>query len=173
MGRLADMRPLTEMQAAFVRELVANHGNATDAAIKAGYSRDSAAQRASELRKLPHVQAAIQAEMRRSFTDLAAIALGQVEMMLTDPRTPASARVDIVKLVLDRAGLGAPKTTEEDSGDKPIRELSFVQLQALAVRATLRLADDTSPTAAEPLLEGELVAPAVDASHARTASAGE
>lgn len=143
MSKASELRPLTDMQAAWVSELVANGGNGTDAAIKAGYAASSAAQRAAELRKLPHVQAAILAENRKAFAELAVLATGQARMMLLDPKTPASARVDLIKDLWNRAGLTPPKAGEDDGNDeKPLRELSLAKLEAIAVRATFRPANE-------------------------------
>jgi phage terminase small subunit len=142
MSRVTESRALTDQQAAFVREFCRLNGDGTRAAIAAGYSKESAASRSYELRQKSHIQAAIQTELRKSLTDLAAIALGQARLMLLDPKTPAGARVDLVRTVLDRAGLGVPKSAEEDHGDKPIRELSLVQLEAMALRVTMRPAQD-------------------------------
>jgi hypothetical protein len=129
------MRELTAQQAEFAREWVRNAGNGSKAAIAAGYSAESAPQRAHELRNKPHVQEAIQKEMRRAFTDLAAIALDQARMLLLDPKTPASARVDLIKSVCDRAGLVAPKgDAERLNVDRPLHQLSLAELEALAVR---------------------------------------
>ena len=73
--------------------------------------------------------------MRRSFTELAAIAINQARMLLLDIKTPASARVDLLKSVLDRAGLAAPKgDVEGRNADRPLHQLSLAELEALAVR---------------------------------------
>jgi hypothetical protein len=85
----------------------------------------------------------MQNELRKSFTDLAAIALGQARLMLLDPRTPASARVDLIKTMLDRAGLGVSKDGEDDGNEeRPLRELPLAKLEALVMRATFRPAED-------------------------------
>lgn len=129
------MRELTEQQAAFVREFSANGGKGTEAAIRAGFSKTSAAQRSYELRQKPHVQEAINRELRRSFTELAAIAVDQARMMLVDSKTPASARVDLIKSVCDRAGLAALRDGAEGlSADKPLHQLSLAELEAMAAR---------------------------------------
>jgi len=155
------MRPLTDMQAAWVREVVANGNNGAQAAISAGYSPASAAQRAAELRNLPHVMAAVQTELRKSFTDLAVLAMGQAKMMLLDPKTPASARTDLIKTLWDRAGLGPPKGDEDDE-PTDLRGMSLAQLEAIAVRATFRPAQDVPSVASGPLLEGVSVVAGVD-----------
>jgi hypothetical protein len=95
---------LTPQQLAFAAEYVRNGGDGTAAAIKAGYSTTSAPQRAWELRNKPHVAEAIHREQRRAFTELASISLAQARMMLEDPKTPAGARVELIKTTLDRAG---------------------------------------------------------------------
>lgn len=149
MSKALESRTLTDQQAAFVRAYCRAGGDGTKAAIEAGYSRESAASRSYELRQKPHVQAAIQAELRKSFTDLATIALDQAKQMLLDPKTPASARVDLIKTTLDRAGLGAPKIGEgEGNEDRPLRYMTLAQLEAMAVRALSRSA---GPAPADPV----------------------
>jgi hypothetical protein len=173
MSKPADMRALTDKQSAWVREFVLNGGNATAAAVSAEYSRESAAQRGWENRNLPHVQVAVQTELRKTFTDLAAIAVGQARLMLLDPKTPASARCDIIKTVLDRAGLGAPKGDTEDNEDRPLSSLTLVQLEALALRVTLRPTQH-APSGAGRLLEGSLASPVtVDLLDPESPQAGE
>ncbi len=128
------MRELNDQQRAFVAEFVRT-ADGPKSAIAAGYSQASASQRAYELRTKPHIQEAIQREMRRVFTDLAAIALDQARMMLVDPTTPAAARVALINSICDRAGLAAPKDGAGGmNADKPLHQLSLAELEALAVR---------------------------------------
>lgn len=71
MGRGGLMRELTNMQAACVTEFVRT-ADGPKAAVAVGFPEASASQRAHELRQNPWVQEAIQKEMRRAFTYLAA-----------------------------------------------------------------------------------------------------
>lgn len=58
------MARLTAKQAAFVKEYLVDL-NATQAAIRAGYSEKTARVKAAQLMALPHVQEAIKAEMAK------------------------------------------------------------------------------------------------------------
>jgi hypothetical protein len=124
---------LTTQQAEFSRQYVLNGGDGTAAAKAAGFSERSAAQRAYELRQKPHVQEAIHREQRRAFTELASISLAQAKAMLEDPKTPAGARVELVKTMLDRAGLAALRGGDADDGEgKSLREMSLDELEEIA-----------------------------------------
>lgn len=174
MAKTSDTRGLTDQQAAFAREYARNGGRGADAAREAGFSEQSAGKYAYQLLEKPHVLKAIQAEQRRSLTDLASVALGQARLMLEDLKTPAGARVDLIRTVLDRAGLGPPQGDEDDDGDKTLRTMSLAQLEAIAVRAVFRPAHDAPAMAAGPLLEGMSSAPGVDgAPDGESAQAGE
>jgi hypothetical protein len=51
-------------------------------------------------------------------------------MMLLDPKTPASVRVDLIKSVCDRAGLAAPNGDAEGLNvDRPLHQLSLAELE--------------------------------------------
>lgn len=127
------MPELTAQQAEFARQMVLTGGNATEAAINAGYAKDSASQRAWELRQKPHVQAAITAEQRKAFTELASIALSQAKAMLLNDKTPPGARVQLIMTVCDRANLAAVRSGEAgDEETKPLREMSMDELLAIA-----------------------------------------
>lgn len=58
------MKPLSQKQRAFAREYMIDL-NATQAAIRAGYSPNSARRTGSKMLQKPHIQALIQEEMRK------------------------------------------------------------------------------------------------------------
>jgi hypothetical protein len=148
------VRELTAQQVRFVSELIRASGNGTEAAIRAGYSASSAAQRAYELRQNPRVQAAIHAEMRRTFGELGALALSQARLMLLDDKLPPGVRVDLMKAVWDRCGLGPVKEDgAEPIEDRDLRELSLSELEAIAVSLKFRRAPAAEQPA--PKLVGE------------------
>lgn len=127
------MPELTPQQSLFVKEYVIGSGNGAEAARKAGYSERSAAKLAHQLMDKRHIQEAIRRAQRLAFTELASISLGQAKMMLEDPKTPAGARVELIKSMMDRAGLAAVRGGEGDDGEtKPLREMSLDELQAIA-----------------------------------------
>ena len=128
------MSELTPLQSEFVRQLSLTNGNATQAAINAGYSITSASQRAYELRQNPRVQAAINKAQRSELVGLASIALSQAKAMLLSDATPPGARVELIKTVMDRAGLAAVRGDDPaDPSTKNLRELTMDELQAIAV----------------------------------------
>lgn len=128
------MPDLTPQQAEFAREFVRNGGRGTEAAIKAGFSARSAAQRAYELREKPHVLEAIHREQRRAFTHIASLAIEQARLMLEDTKTPAGARVELIKTICDRADLAAMRSggAADDASGKSLRDMSLDELEDLA-----------------------------------------
>jgi phage terminase small subunit len=144
------VRDLTEQQAIFVKEYVRNGGRGSDAAREAGFSEKSAGKYAWALMEKPHVLEAIHREQRRAFTELAAISLGQAQAMLEDPKTPAGARVELIKTVCDRAGLAALRNADEAPGEgKPLRDMSIEELEDIA--ASLRSQSARDEEEAEPV----------------------
>jgi phage terminase small subunit len=120
---------LLDQQQAFAEAYVMGNGNATQAAIAAGYSPVSARQTASRLLHTPHVQNAIRHAQAHALKGrLASKALGVLEKILDDDNAPAGVRVDAAKTVLDRAGLGAIRITESIGEDKPLEEMTTSEL---------------------------------------------
>jgi hypothetical protein len=144
------VRELTAEQAIFVREYVRSGGRGAESARAAGYSAKTADNYAYQLLQKPHVQEAIHKEQRRTFSELAAIALGQARMMLEDPKTPAGARVELMKMSFDRAGLAALRNADDPPGDdKPLREMTVDELEEIA--ASLRAQSARGGEEAEPV----------------------
>lgn len=132
---------LLDQQRAFAEAYVLGCGNATKAAIDAGYSAASARQTASRLLHTPHVQEAIRRAQAHALKGrLASKALGVLEKILDDESAPAGVRVDAAKTVLDRAGLPAARVPElqQDNG-KPMTEMSLAELDEFIRRGQLRL----------------------------------
>ena len=154
------MTELTSNQAEFARQMILTNGNATQAAINAGYSITSASQRAWELRQNPRVQAAITKAQRTELVGLASIALSQAKAMLLSDATPPGARVELIKTVMDRAGLAAVRGDDPaDASTKNLRELSMAELQAIAVSfrdARTSNVDRPALASAAPISEAEL-----------------
>lgn len=124
---------LLDQQRLFAESYVAGWGNATQAAIAAGYSPVSARQTASRLLHAPHVQDAIRRAQAHALKGrLASKALGVLEKILDDETAPAGVRVDAAKTVLDRAGMGAIRTPDHAvENDKPLSEMTAAELDAL------------------------------------------
>jgi phage terminase small subunit len=125
---------LLSQQQAFAQAYVLGHGNATQAAIEAGYSPVCARQTASRLLHTPHVQDAIQRAQAVTLRGrLATKALGVLEKVLDDDNAPAGVRVDAAKTVLDRAGMAAFRGGQDwDVYEKPASEMSLAELDSLA-----------------------------------------
>ncbi len=120
----------TELQQRFAVEYVTNGGNATSAAKVAGYSAKTAGQMGFKLMGNPHVQDAIRDEQRRLLNgDMATKALGVLRSIMENEDAPAGARVDAAKTVLDRAGLVAIRTSQDDQPDAPLTQLPVEQLR--------------------------------------------
>lgn len=125
---------LLTQQQAFAEAYVSGNGNATQAAIQAGYSAISARQTASRLLHTPHVQNAIQrAQVVTLQGRLASKALGVLEKILDDDNAPPGVRVDAARTVLDRSGLAAFRgSLDLEQYEKPASEMSLAELDALA-----------------------------------------
>lgn len=134
---------ILDQQQAFAAAYVAGNGNATQAAIDAGYSPVSARQTASRLLHTPHVQDAIRREQNKTLrTRLATRALAVLEKVMEDDAAPMGVRVDAAKTILDRAGLPALRTPgqDEDLAQAPLTEMSLAQLESFIRASQLRLA---------------------------------
>ncbi len=99
-------KELTPMQAAFVDAFVSNGGHKTEAAIEAGYSKDTARSQAYELLAKPHVIQAIMARTMNELVMQSPVAVQRLHDLL-------SAKSEYVRLqaaqdVLNRVGLKAP-----------------------------------------------------------------
>lgn len=120
---------LTEKQRAFVTVLVRNGCTPTQAARDAGYA--DAKVSAYDLLRTPHIQNAVKFERQRYVAgDLANIATGTLRLVMVDQESPASARVQAARTVLELAGeLG--KVKGDGVEDRPLSELSAHDLTRL------------------------------------------
>ncbi len=140
------MPELTPQQSLFVKEYVIGSGNGAEAARKAGYSERSAAKLAHQLMDKRHIQEAIHRAQRQAFTELASISLGQAKKMLEDDRTPAGARVELIKTMMDRAGLAAVRDDGKgsDPSTKDLRAMSMDELLEIAASFREKRAADAA-----------------------------
>lgn len=147
--------PLTDKQAAFVRELVRNGGSQTDAARVAGYG--DAGARAWELMQLPHVLAAIRAETERMITGAGPKSISWMLKALDDAKMAGAVRFQCAKWLAEAAGhgLAAQRTALGlPLQDKPLSEMTLDELDAFisaGKAATDRLKQDRART-----IEGEV-----------------
>lgn len=149
-----NMVSIQAQQKAFAEAYVLGHGNATEAAIAAGYSALSARQTASRLLHTPHVQDAIRRAQAHALKGrLASKALAVLEKILDDDTAPAGVRVDAAKTVLDRAGFAAARKPESDGASaKSLHEMSMADLDEFIRRGQARL-DDMSGKAMVALIQ--------------------
>nr|WIE92063.1 hypothetical protein P9270_002305 [Mesorhizobium sp. WSM4875] len=111
---------LTRQEAAFATTMAAT-GDPTYSAAKAGYG--SPQPRGSELVARPKVQAEIvRLQTARLFDEILPLAVEQHKALLTNPLTPAGAKVQAIKLAYDRTlgreDAGSGKDPAEMNGDE-------------------------------------------------------
>lgn len=105
---------LTQIQERFASEYALNGGNATRAALSAGYSEKSAGDLGRRALALPHVQAAVLRELLRLRCRSGAIGLDSMVRIATDEKAPAAARVSAARALMEHAGmLGTAKEITE------------------------------------------------------------
>jgi phage terminase small subunit len=107
--------PMTEMQERFAVEYATNGGNATKAALAAGYSEKSASELGHRLTALPHVQHAILSELFRQRSRSGAVGLKAMIEIATSEKIPGAARVSAARALMEHAGLiGTAKDVKEE-----------------------------------------------------------
>jgi phage terminase small subunit len=114
------------MQRSFVMALVRNGVTPTKAAEMAGYSAPRTA--GYDVMQLPHVLAAVRMERQRYISgELANVATGTLQAIMTDKEAPAAARVQAARTVLEMSGeIGRHKRPDDE--DRPLSELSADEL---------------------------------------------
>ena len=140
----------TNNQEAFAIAYVANGGNATKAAMEAGYSVKSCRQIGGHLLAKGHVRAAIRdAQFHLLNGPLASKALVVLETAL-DPLNdvPWGVRVDAARTVLDRAGLVLPEQPQKQT-PASMPDLGALLAKLLAAKAIMeaRRLEVTNPGA--------------------------
>ena len=131
-GRFAGTEKLTQMERAFVRELVANGGKLKAAATAAGYQYTDNYRAAHHLMQRKPVIEAVRKERARVFDgQLANQAIGTIREVLSDPHAPAGARLQAARLVLERTGEIGPERRggRDDAQDKDLADMTIEQLQ--------------------------------------------
>lgn len=152
------MNTLSTLQSNFIQSIVYDGVSGSEAARRAGYSHASARQTASQLLAAPHMQAAIRNEQYKHLNGtLASKAIKTLETIMDDPNSPAGARVDCAKTILDRAGLIAPKSLAVSPFDnKPVHEMNKSELEVF-IEKTKKLIDDHESKQSDNVIDGELV----------------
>lgn len=105
------MADLSPRKMIFVTEYIKNGGNATQAAIAAGYSEKTAYSQGSRLLKDVEVQQYLNKteqnlnrDLRQMFAEDAVEAYGVLKEIMNDPGAPPKDRLSAAKDLLDRAG---------------------------------------------------------------------
>ena len=94
-------KTLTELEKAFVENFTLS-GNATQSAIKSGYSEKPAKQQGYELRQ--RLQSNIDEAVKKNLTASVPIAVETLKKLIEDSKIPPSTRLQAVNSLLDRTG---------------------------------------------------------------------
>lgn len=129
-------------------------GSVTEAAKKAGYANHTGGVNALKRQDVNAEIARIQAE--RLFNEVLPLAVQVHIDLLSNPATPAGARVQAVKLAYDRT-LGS----DQASADKQPHEMTPQELQKALDDARLKAAalESVKADRARPIVEGEAAEP--------------
>jgi len=158
-------RPLTAKQAAFIDAYTVGHtaGNSTKSAEIAGYSKKTCAQIGSDILKLPHINAAIEARLREAVgTALTVQAVAVIRRIINDEEAPLKLRGAMAVKVVEFTGMGERVKVEKAKetgldGSKNLAEMSRAELERIVHQgaAILRAAAALPP--AGPMLEGQVL----------------
>ena len=94
-------KTLTELEKAFIENFTLS-GNATQSAIKSGYSEKTAKQQGYELRQ--RLQSNIDEAVKKNLTASVPIAVETLKKLIADTKIPPSTRLQAVNSLLDRTG---------------------------------------------------------------------
>jgi phage terminase small subunit len=124
---------LTDKQEAFVLEYIKDH-NATQAAIRAGYSRRRASEIGYQLLRKTTVLEAIKAlkseieeQLRGHFLDDAIIARQVLREILDNPNSTDRNKIAAARDLLDRAGFKVEKRELSGSGEGGSIKIQFIE----------------------------------------------
>lgn len=124
---------LNQMQISFCQAYVENGCNGTQAAIKAGYAKDSAHVTASKFLKMPKIQdelkrlrTELEQEIRNFFISDALVARRVMLKILNDPKASNRDKVTVAKDIMDRAGFKPTDKTEITGKNGDALEIVFV-----------------------------------------------
>jgi len=100
---------LTKMEQAFIENFTLS-GNATQSAIKSGYSEKTAKQQGYELRQ--RLQSNIDEAVKKNLTASVPIAVETLKNLIADNKIPPSTRLQAVNSLLDRTGHSSSSITQ-------------------------------------------------------------
>ena len=113
---------LTEQQKMFVQNF-SQTGNATQSAIKAGYSPKTAEQQGYELKnKLAHE---IETATKKLIASAVPMAVNKLQDLVEDPKVSASVKLGAINSILDRTGYQTVHKVEDVTGKKSEEELEI------------------------------------------------
>lgn len=114
-------RILTDKQKLFV-QYFSEKGNATEAAIKAGYSPTTAQQQGYELKNklAPEIEGAT----RKLLNSAVPMAIEKLQELIVDPAVNGSTKLGAINSVLDRTGYQTTTKIEDVTGKKSDEELA-------------------------------------------------
>ena len=103
-------------------------GNATQSAIKAGYSPKTAEQQGYELKnKLAHE---IETATKKLIASAVPMAVNKLQDLVEDPKVSASVKLGAINSILDRTGYQTVHKVEDVTGKKSEEELE-IELKTL------------------------------------------
>ena len=115
-------KTLTEQQKMFVQNF-SQTGNATQSAIKAGYSPKTAEQQGYELKnKLAHE---IETATKKLIASAVPMAVNKLQDLVEDPKVSASVKLGAINSILDRTGYQTVHKVEDVTGKKSEEELEI------------------------------------------------
>ena len=137
------MKPLTEMQQAFV-ENFSQTGNAKQSAIKAGYSEATAEQQGHNLKK--QLSNEIDEATKKLMSSHVPLAVDKLKDLISNPKISASVQLGAVNSLLDRSGYQTITKIEDVTGRKTDGELREELRHLLNTIAVVKPPFDPSDT---------------------------
>lgn len=132
-----------EREQNFVQAFVET-GNASQSALAAGYSKNTAQEARRALLTRPSILHSIQVAVRKRMIASAPMAQRVIEELAKNEDIAPRVRLDAARTLLDRAGHVAPRIAEKPS-EAPLHELSTDALKQLASRLEGELAGRAKP----------------------------
>jgi len=114
------VKSLTDKQKAFI-DYFSQSGNATQSAIKAGYSPATAEQQAYELKKKLAFE--IDEATRQALGGAVPMAIEKLQSLITDDKVSASVKLGAINSILDRTGYQTVHKVEDVTKQRTDEEL--------------------------------------------------
>jgi hypothetical protein len=143
----ATRQDLNTRQAAFVLRFV-EHGDATRAALEAGYAPSTAVSAAQDILQSPRVALAIARAARPRLARSLPMAIATLDY-LAEKAASERVRLEAAKAICDRAGLAPPKPHDDGVVEKPLHEWSAAELRAKVDAWLGELAERAKPINSE------------------------